>query len=694
MFQWVPYPFVRIVVVFIAGILMGIYTPLQVSINWIILFAIGCCGVYFLSFFLLKGKSVQGIITGVIGLLLIFLFGYLHLHYKSSANNPNHILHTTDSIQTYQAVIISQAQEKAKTWKVEAQLIQYKAVKWNQSDARLILYFDKADFSAPYQYGDVLIIKGSPQEITPPGNPYEFDYKRYLSFQNIFHQHYLRKASVRYLHTDPPSLIINEAYSVRDWASATIKKYIAGEQEQAIVLGLVLGIKDGLDNDLTNAYAAAGGMHVLAVSGLHVGIIYWIILFILKPFSKSNKGRIGVALFSIIVLWAYALVTGLSPSVLRAVTMFSFVALAQPWKQRTNIFNTLAVSAFFLLLYDPYLIMAVGFQLSYAAVLGIVYLQPKLSTLYTSRYTIVNKIWELTTVSIAAQLATFAIGLLYFHQFPIYFLFSNLFIIPSAFVILVSGIVLLAVSFITPLGNFIGILLGWIVKALNASVFFIESLPFSLLEHIYLTTFHCWLLIILIALLLFFFELRNINYFFIAFLCFGLFSFQRNYHLQSNWKKQKFTIYNIRGHAAFDLFERGVAYSFADSVLANDLEAIRFHIRPNRLAGRIDRVLEGQEQSFTRPIKGGLLLKRKRYSVMWITHEEFDAPINTTIDYLIISNNAVSSISKMKIKAKTIIIDSSNSNYRASKLMLEGLELGIPIHNMYTQGAFVVQQNL
>jgi competence protein ComEC len=189
--------------------------------------------------------------------------------------------------------------------------------------------------------------------------------------------------------------------------------------------------------------------------------------------------------------------------------MFSFVALAKPLGWRTNIYNTLATSAFVLLLYDPYLIMSVGFQLSYLAVLGIVYLQKPLYNLWLIDNRVGNWVWEITCISIAAQVATFALGMLYFHQFPVYFLVSNLFVIPLSTAILVGGILLLAVSWLSAVADLVGWLLQWLIEILNWTVMVTEKLPFSIISGIHLTTFQCWLIMAALLSLIFMLEYRN-----------------------------------------------------------------------------------------------------------------------------------------------------------------------------------------
>ncbi len=694
MFQWVPYPFVRIVAVLIAGVLAGIYFPDLLSNKRAIILLIFLSFAFVILYFLRKKIQHVSVWTGSVGLTMIFLIGYVHLFYMTERNNPYNLLYEKDPIHYYKAVVVSHAQEKENTWKVEAKMHLCFANSWKRADAKIILYLSKADFEKPFQYGDILLITGAPQRVSPPGNPHEFDYQRYLSYQNIYHQHYLREGEVQWVRSDPPYKILQFAFIAREWAANTLKQYIDGKQEQAIVLGLVLGIKDGLDNELVNAYSASGGMHVLAVSGLHVGIIYWIVLLVLRPIGNSRKGKIVGAIVGVFVLWAYALITGLSPSVLRAVTMFTFVALAVPFQHRSNIYNTLAISACCLLLYNPYLIMAVGFQLSYLAVLGIVYFQPILNRAFTSRYFLVNKIWELTSVSIAAQIATFSLGLLYFHQFPVYFLFSNLFIIPCAFIILIGGLAVLMFSFSTAIASGLGFCLSWIVKALNGSVFFIESFPYSLINDVYLTTFQCWLIILTLLSLICLFEFRRFRFLVGGFLLVTLLSFQQGNHLLEKSAVQKLTVYNISGHSAIDIFEQGTVYTFLDSALVRDRESIRFHIRPNRLVSSVNRILMEDRISFCKEFKGCKAIKRNTVSLLWIKEKNHELPVNGNFEFVVVSNNALFSLEELSLPPKTIIIDSSNSSYLANKLTSQADKLGLTVHNTRMDGAFVLERKL
>lgn len=691
--SWTPFPFLRLVLFFCAGILGGIYLPDGLEI-WMAKILVGILGSLFIAIAYCRSRGkLKSINPGVIGLVVVFLAGYIQVYNSTDYRISGHIIHDTDTIQYYRVVVIRQPQEKKNSWKVEASVsaVQHGNL-WTKKTGNVLLYFPKHEFKESFRYGDVLLLKGSPRLLSEPANPGEFDYKRFLTFRKIYHQHFLRGKDVSLIGHEQPNILIYYSILARVWADDILKENVSGERERATASALVLGITDSLDSDLLGAYSATGSLHVLSVSGLHVGIIYWLILLVLKPLNKSVSGKWTLAVFSIVVLWAYAFITGLSPSVLRAVTMFSCVAIARPWSKRTNIYNTLALSAFCLLLYEPYLIMSVGFQLSYLAVIGIVYLQPVLSRVWEPESWLWNNVWQITCVSVAAQLATFVLGLLYFHQFPVYFLLSNLFVIPASFVVLVLGIVLVGVGFIQPVASLVGFLLEWSIKILNYGVFKMEALPFSLIDKVYITTFQCWLLILTILFIIFLFEFRRFSTMFAITLCVICFGFTRWIHFDKEINSQRFTVYSVSGHSAWDLIDRGHAYFFTDSMLINDEERIRFHIQPYRLQHGVDDVYSGDHLIFSRNFPGCRLVMKNDITILQITSKEFLAPKNINLDYIVLGNNAISDIHTISsLKCKKLILDSSNSFYFASRMLKETEKLSFETYSVLHQGAFVTK---
>lgn len=686
MYFWTPISFVRIVLCSIAGILLGIYQPDLIPEQKVIILFFGTGLGYFFIYF--SGLKLN---PGFLGLTTLVFGGYLNTLYHTDSRNTDHLIHADQSIQFYKAVITNHAEEKETSWKSEGRILAtFDGHTWRENSGKVLFYFSRNDFNQPFRYGDEILVKGAPQRLRGPANPGEFDYKRFLTFRKIYHQHFLRKESVRYLVHNPPSQIIAYSINARLWAEKVINQTIQGKQEQAVAFALILGLKDGLDNDLVHAYASSGAMHVLAVSGLHVGIIYAILLFFFRPLRNIRHGQWILAGLSIVCLWSYAFVTGLSPSVLRAVTMFSFLALARPLNYSTNIFNTLAVSAFCLLMWEPYMIMSVGFQLSFMAVIGIVYLQPKLYRVWIPKRLIWDKIWQVTCVSFAAQLATFSLGILYFHQFPVYFLVSNLFVIPGALISLCLGIALLVVSIIEPVALVVGKVLEVVLSLLNFLVFSVEELPFSLINNIYITTSQSWMIIGFVISVLLLFQYRKFSFVLSSGVFILIFSWLQWEHHYAISAQPKFVVYQVNGHSALEWLHQGKSYFFTDTVLLNDHERMRFHIRPNRLIHGIHAV-HVNDSSFQIRRNGVTLFRWKTLTVAHISSDDFSFPDGLEVDYLVVSNNAVKYINKLlTLKVDTIILDSSNAGYIAGSMIKQGADAGVKVHSVIHEGAFMI----
>jgi len=684
---------VRIALFFTAGILLGIYQPdfIQEQVAIFILLAI--IPLYYLGYLLLRNRHSFRLVTGIIGLLAVFLFGYIHLLSSTDSRSENHILSVKDPIQYYEAIVRGAPESKAKSWRVEVEVTRVKTNEWLNKKGKVLLYISKKSMdSISWHYGDRLLIKGSPVELKPPANPYEFDFKRFLSFKNIYHQQFVFADQVQRVQETKRKGFLYYSLNARTWSSSILNEYIFGEQEQAIAAALVLGVTEGIDTDLQNAYAASGAMHVLAVSGLHVGIIYAILLFLLRPLNRFAWSRWVVFIISIISLWSFAFVTGLSPSVLRAVTMFSFIALARPLGWRTNIYNTLAGSAFLLLLFNPYLIMSVGFQLSYLAVLGIVYLQRPLYNLWEIENRVGDWVWQITCVSIAAQLSTFALGMLYFHQFPVYFLVSNLFVIPLSTLVLVSGILLLAMSTWSAAAGLTGVILTFLIRALNGVVFYVEDLPFSLIEEIHLSTFQCWLIMIFLLGLVFMIEFKSIRWLYLSGVCSLILITTQWIHFNDSIKRQQFVVYSVTGFSAMEWIDDGQSYFMADSALIQDQERMRFHIRPNRLNSGVS-MIHSQSPFQTELEKGVHLSFWKENTIAFIDRKHDLLPEFAKIDYLVIGKNSINANkSGNHLNVKKVILDGSNSPWFIHQWKKYCAEQNISFHAVSEEGAFVLTE--
>jgi len=337
----------------------------------------------------------------------------------------------------------------------------------------IVLNVQKENTSKQENVGAVILFQSDFVEVQKPLNPYQFNYKKYLEKQGVYHQVFLRNTS--FLKSKSS---INSVYKIADDIRNTIeialiKNGFDGE-ELAVIKALILGQRSDISKELLQEYTKAGAIHILAVSGLHVGIILLILSFVFKPIERLKNGKVFKTIIIVFLLWSFAIIAGLSASVVRAVTMFTAVAIGMSFQRKTFVLHSLISSMFVLLLVKPMFLFDVGFQLSYLAVFSIVILQSKFEKLWNPTWKITNKFWQLFTVSVAAQIGVLPISLFYFHQFPGLFMLSNLVIIPVIGIILISGILVIILSLVNVLPSFIAQVYNFIIWCMNTFVSWIS----------------------------------------------------------------------------------------------------------------------------------------------------------------------------------------------------------------------------
>ncbi|HSJ68769.1 MAG TPA: ComEC/Rec2 family competence protein [Anditalea sp.] len=466
------FPFLRYAVFFILGIV--IYPWIEfVDIFWIIILY-GSIFLLYLIFTLYTSylnEFKNRLLISFLGLTLWVIFGLLLSYSKDVKRDTNHLLYK-DNYEGYIGIVQQNDEIKPRTLRNTIRLthVANNDSLW-KAEGEVIIYHQSN--LAP---GQVVAIKGKPQRVAPPNNPYEFDYAQFLSRQQIYHTHFAGKniTVLGWVNHRPINFFF---LSLRKIIQDQMNKVISHPRANQIAQALLLGQKNNLDREVSEAYSTAGAMHILAVSGLHVGIIYGFFFVFFRPYKLSPYKRMAYLSMVIIIIWTYAFLTGMSPSVMRSATMFTIISMAQMRSSSPSVYNGLAISAILLLVYDPNLIYAVGFQLSYAALTGILLFQPVIVNLWLPKNKLLYRCWEITSVGIAAQLATFPISAYYFHTFPTYFILSNLIAIPGAFVIMAIGIPFMLFSIFPWIGEGLGLVLDYLIQILNKFIFLIHDLP-------------------------------------------------------------------------------------------------------------------------------------------------------------------------------------------------------------------------
>ena len=509
---------------------------------------------------------------GYTTLLLFYCIGYYNGQSHNTALSPDYF-GSTDSKQ-FLVKISDPPVEKDKSVKIVVTVLQNPHQKVS---GKLLLYLEKDSGSLHLKYGDLLNINSKTKRIKANGNPHEFDYKRYLKIHNVHHQAYLKKT--QWTKTGESSSFIGRILSIRDYLSNKIDHSVINQKNKKIAKALLLGEKEFLDKDILNAFSSAGAMHVLAVSGLHVGIIMLILQFLLKPLLGLKKGRLFYIILILSGVWGYAIITGLSPSVIRAAIMFSFITVGQQLERDTSLYQSILVAAFLILLFDPYSLFKVGFQLSFLAVIGIITLQPKLYKLFYFKRRPIDYIWQITTVSAAAQIATFPLGLYYFHQFPNLFFISNLFVIPFAGILLMTGFLYFILHPITPVAKFLEHALDYMLSGLNYGVETIEKMPYSIVWGISISALETFIIYFIIIFLAITAINKSKRYFFIGLSSIALLLSLLNFRSIKNERTSSLIIYNIKQDFAIDIFKGSKNHFISTTHLLKNQQKLQFHIQ-------------------------------------------------------------------------------------------------------------------
>lgn len=587
MFKWTAFPFIRIALCLIVGIVAQQTTAVWWDNWWVTL----SCFMFFMV--LVKWIFANSILNGFCAFITLIYTGGVVAEITEEVDQQNHYTQYSHA-KGFVGQVVSDNTDRDRYQRYEVELAHvYKDTNYLEVQGKIYLYVQKDSASQLFGYGDVVMVRKGYFPVAAPKNPHEFNYKRYLARQNIYAHAFVTTKDVQFIYHKSPNWVMSAAFEIRTKLKNQIVDYIDAPRERAILTALLIGVKDYLDDETKLAYSSAGAMHVLAVSGLHVGIVYLLLSLLFKKLKERPIGNLLFVIISILTIWMYALITGFSPSVMRAVTMFTVIIISSGFKLRANIYNSLGIAATVLILIDPNIIYAVGFQLSFAAVFGIVLIHPRIYRLLDFNHPVPDYLWSITCVSIAAQLATFPLTMLYFHQFPTYFLFSNLVVIPSAVVMLVGGFAMSLIGAVFPeVGAFIGWILGRFVWLINEMILSLQHLPHPIFDWLY---FDKWDTLLVNAMLLFGI-LAIVKYSF-QYLAIALTSvmilmgwfYVKDYHQQA---QQRVIFYEIDEVTAIDLIKGKEAILLVDDYGKDKREVIGFQVDPNRLVNGLPKTTD------------------------------------------------------------------------------------------------------
>jgi competence protein ComEC len=465
-------------------------------------------------------------------------------------------------------------QEKENSWKgiFTADYIVRSGAAQSGKGAKILIYFDKDTILQKLQYGSRILVPASKiHPVSPTVNPEQFDYKRYLFYRHIFYTSYLKKGDYAIAAPASSNRLMSRIYDLKTILRQWLEQELPGKKERGIAEALLLGDTDEMQPDVSADYSSTGTIHILSVSGMHVGILFLTLQWLTGFLNRNTITRIVRVLLLLAGLWFYAVFTGFSPPVVRTTAMFSFVCIGSALARRSSIYNRLSLAALVLLLADPYTITQAGFQLSFAAIIGIVWIQPDIAAWYTPANKIEKWFWELMSASLAAQLATLPLSLYYFNQFPTWFLVSNLLIVPLSVGVMAAAALYLvlilgskALPLLAEVSHFSGILLYYSIKSLNGLANYLAHWPGAVWSGFYLTLPECVALYAFLFFLLLAVFQKSRRFLLSATAVLLLFTLSLSYRTIKS-SKEELTFFSVPKHLAIVLAGNQHLYALADS---------------------------------------------------------------------------------------------------------------------------------
>ncbi|WP_320815850.1 ComEC/Rec2 family competence protein [Flavobacterium sp.] len=666
------FPIIPITIFLALGIVFGSYFKFDFS--FILASTLISISFFTLFHFFKKGKK-SVYLFGFITYLLAFQLGIALEYFHYEKNHENHYTHlVSNNEKVFLEGIVKNTAKPSKT--KNKYIVEITTINAVPVNGKTLIYVPK-ESTLNLKPGMHFSVVTKLYLIKDNLNPYQFNYAKYIEKQNVFHQIY---ASAEELNiTSQEENFDFHVYEIREKLIRSFQPHQFDLKIQGVINALLFGQRILLDQETIQSYSNAGVIHILAISGLHVGIIYIIIGFLFKPLNRIKNGKNINLLLVIGTLWLFAFLSGLSPSVTRAVLMFSILALGKHFNQQTTTINTIAVSALILLCYNPNYIFDVGFQLSYAAVISIVLLNPYFKYFHFSKNTILKYSTDIVLVSLAAQIGVLPLSIYYFNQFPILFLAANIIVIPLTTLVLLLGILTLFFNFISiGIASVFGILLSKIIQIMNQYITWIAQFDSFVIKNISFSLLLClvsYLFIFSFIYLVYKPKKRNLKYVLMV-----LFAMQITY-ISTKYKENN----------SEELIVFGSKNSLITIKQKNQITA--FTNNPEENTESISQYKRGtfSEDVSILPLQNILLFKNTK---VLIVDSLATYKISQKPDVILLTQGTRVNLERLiKLnQPKVIIADNSNSKYKVERWKATCLKEKIPFHSTYEKGLYIIRK--
>lgn len=670
----IQFPLSRVTIAFIFGIYFA-HTA-KVNLVWAAI-AVSFSFLFFCFSYFWSRKQLNPTISfGIATYSLSFFMGSFILLSHSGWNQKNNYIHQIIDFEKPHQVEVVLREKLKKTRQHDRFIAIAYSIDNKQCSGKILLNFKKDCFAEEPKIGSKITLHTTLIQHKDPLNPNQFDYGKYLETKSIMAQTYIKAGQFKINSLEKDLFYFADCLRTR--LITNLEKANFRTTELNIFAALLLGQQQDISQDVVRDYQLAGAIHILSVSGLHVGFLVFLIGLVIKLLPK-NKWANKVRLFAtLLLLWAFAFIAGLSPSVVRSVTMFSFVALGLYLNRTTNMFHVLSVSLLVILLFEPAFLFDIGFQLSYLALFFILWLQPILSKTWTPNNRILSYFWDILTVSFAAQIGTFPISVYYFHQFPTLFFVTNLIVIPFLSIIMSLGLLLLSLSLFDFTPKFLINLVEKSINILNQLIHWVASFDEFVFTGIPLTAVMVVVMYLLTFSLVFYTVKPIYNRLRVLISCTVLLQLC---YLYSKWHtkyEKEWIIFNVPKATLISQRSGEEVILFTNTPINVD-----FYIQPYLIAN-FSKVSESHE------IPKLMTFKNKKIAVIDSTGYY---PKGKNPDILLLRQSPKVNFERVLNSCKPKLVIADASNYRTYVKLWKSTcyKEKIPFHNTYEKGFYIIK---
>ena len=667
------FPLAKITIAFTLGIVASYY--LHFSVSTITFLVLSGFIAFCITFFWHLKQNKKSILLGVLSYFLSFCTGAFTIVSHAENLQKDNYTHCKPAFEKKQSFTLL-LREKLKSNDYSDRYIGLvKTISGKPYSGKVIVNIQKDSSNNHLIIGNNIKIQTVLQQNSPSKNPNQFDYSQYLADRQIYAQIYCQKKEILVSKTIQKDIWYYCA-KLHSRIISNLEKSNFNKAEMNVALALILGQQQEISQDIIQDYQYSGATHILSVSGLHVGFIMLFITFILKPFPNTKKGSF-IKLASILIsLAGFAIISGLSPSVLRSVVMFSFLATGNHLRRNGNIYHTLLVSILLILLFEPYFLFDVGFQLSYIALFFILWLQPILKNIYKPKNKLTVYIWEALTVSFAAQIGTLPLCLYYFHQFPGLFFVTNIIILPVLSFIMIAGILVMIIAIFTSPPLFITIIFEKSIYLLNLMIHAVASVDSFVIRGISFNLYHLWAFSLLIISTIIWIKKPNFSK--LIFLLISIITIQLAFLLTKikTEKEEELIVYNERNSTLISKrLGKNLGLFARDSVIENNRNVNSYLVGNSIVLSKI------------KAIKNVLYFKNTKILII-DSSKTFSEKIKP--DVLILTQTSKINLDRIlqNLQPKIVIADGSNSNSIQKYWKKSCLKKNIPFHSTKEKGYY------